>query len=179
MRVGAALLFLVVSVGARGNVQDKAHEGKERLAREAQELKEKAKAQVKDRIDEVFVTCDPYKADTRKNRLRFAEYFDTLDVPDAKNIYCFVDYMGIDYTAMFSFTCDSASVGRIVRSKGLAKSADEFSKPGLRGSWEFPWWKEEELDHITPWHRGKDQDDRIYLWYDPVLGRVTYQQFSL
>ena len=97
-----AILVLFVSCGY---VQDKAHAGQERVVAEAQELKDKAKAHVRERIDEVFVTCDPYTADTRKNRLRFAEYFDTLDVPDARDIYCFVDYMGIDYTAMFSFTC--------------------------------------------------------------------------
>lgn len=173
-------MFLFAAILAScGYVQDKAHEGKERVAREAEELKEKAKAEVKDRIDEAFVTCDPYEADTRKNRLRFAEYFDTLDVPDAKNIYCFVDYMGIDYTAMFSFTCDTASLARIIRVKGLAQGPDEFDKPGLRSSWDFPWWKDEELDSIEPYHRGKDQEDRIYLWYDPVLHRVTFQQFSL
>lgn len=146
---------------------------------EARELKDKAKAEVKERIDEVFITCDPYKPDTRRNRLRFAEYFDTLDVPDATNIYCFVDHMGIDYTAMFSFTCDTASVGRIIRAKGLAPGPDEYDRPGLRSSWDFPWWKDEELDRIEPFRRGKDQEDRIYLWYDPVLRRVTFQQFSL
>ncbi len=173
------VLTIFVLLVSCGYVQERARDGKDRVVGEAQELKEKAKAEVEVRIDEVFVTCDPYKADTRKNRLRFAEYFDTLDVPDAKNIYCFVDYMGIDYTAMFSFTCDTASVGRIIRAKGLSKGPDEFDKPGLRSSWDFPWWKDEELDGSEPWHRGTDHEDRIYLWYDPVLRRVTYQQFSL
>ena len=175
---GPGLLFITIGASC-GYVREKAHEGKERVAQEAQELKAKAKAEVEERIDEVFVTCDPYKADTRKNRLRFAEYFDTLDVPDAKNIYCFVDYMGIDYTAMFSFTCDSASVGRVIRKKGLAQGSDEFDKTGLRGTWDLPWWNDDELDRVEPYHKGKDQEDRIYLWYDPVLARVTYQQFSL
>jgi hypothetical protein len=142
-------------------------------------LKSKAKANIDAQVEEAFVTCDPYKPDTRTNRLRFREYFDTLDVPDARDIYCYTDYMGIDYTVMFSFTCDTASLARIVRAKGLAQGPDEFDKPGLRSSWDFDWWKDEDLDRLSPYHRGKEQEDRIYLWYDPVLHRATYQQFSL
>lgn len=182
-RTGAVQWLVWISMGAIlvscDRVVEKAGQGKERIKAKVSDLKETAKAELKERIDEAFVTCDPYKADTRRNRLRFQEYFDTLDVPDAKNIYCYTDYIGMDYKVMFSFTCDTASLSRIVRKKGLALGPEEWAHTGLRGSWEFEWWKDEELDSLKPFHRGEDQEDRIYLWYDSAAHRVTYQQFSL
>ena len=179
MAVRIPLLIALITLTSCDYVHDKAREGKELASSEARELKDKAKTKIGEQVDDAFATCDPYMADTHRNRRRFREYFDTLDVPDARDIYCYTDFMGIDYTVMFSFTCDTTSLGRIVRSKGLAQGPDEYDKPGLRSSWDFPWWKEEELDRTEPFHRGKDQEDRIYLWYDPVLRRLTYQQFSL
>ena len=152
---------------AKGAVQNKANE-----------LKQVAKGEVNKAVDAAFVTSDPYMADTRRNRLRFSEYFDTLDVPDARDIYCYTDFMGIDYLVMFSFTCDTASLGRIVKVKELNRTADDFGGQGLQGSWDFEWWKNTDFNHRLPFHKGTGNEDQVYLWYDSLNHRVTYQQFS-
>jgi hypothetical protein len=152
---------------------------KDVVQNKANELNQVAKGEVDKAVNAAFFTSDPYKADTRRNRQRFSEYFDTLDVPDARDVYCYTDFVGIDYTVMFSFTCDTSSLGRIVRAKGLTRAPDELGGLGLQGSWDFDWWKNTDFKVRPPFHRGDGDKDRIYLWYDPISHRVTYQQFSL
>lgn len=167
--------------------EEKAQQVKERAASEARELKAKARTGVDEFFDENFT--NPHIGDTRANRAAFHDFFDTLAVPDARNIYAYTDYIGIDYKVMFSFTCDTSSLARIIERKDLVIWKDDgdpwtIASPGLLGSWDFEWWNREALESLTPFYRPLTEDqrydhDHIYLWYDSLSHTATYQQFSM
>ncbi len=179
-----ALLFLSVLVAlvSCDRTTQAVRETKE-LAKDGLAWSEqKAKNGVVRMADHVFVTCHPYKPDTERNRMRFEEYFDPKLVPDALEIYAYTDYYAIDYTVMFSFRCDTASLARIIRDNDLTLYQDSTgmrSSPGLSGTWDFPWWDEIRLRNIRPFVRDIGRKDHIVLWYDTLEHRVTYQQYSL
>jgi len=185
------LLFIILFAGVSCDyAADKAHRVRKRATTEAHDMKERGKNELKDlgeaaakelsgQADWLYFTCHPYTADTRRNRLRFHSCFDTLVVPDAKNIYCFNDYLGADFTLMFSFNCDTASLARIIRREGLVKGPGKFDSPGLEGSWDFVWWNKAQLDRMIPFVREYEAGGGTYLWYDTLNQRATYQQYSL
>lgn len=68
---------------------------------------------------------NPHIGDTRANRAAFHDFLRSLAVPDARNIYTYTDYIGIDYKVMFSFTCDTSSLARIIERKDLVIWKDD------------------------------------------------------
>ncbi|HTO16605.1 MAG TPA: hypothetical protein VLZ83_12600 [Edaphocola sp.] len=144
----------------------------------ADKTEQKVKSKSKDLVDKAFPQFDSDKPDTKYNKKRFEEYLEVKLTPDIKEIYCFGDFLGIDYKVLFSFTCDSTTIKRIIDKKKL-ELTDENNDSGLLFMDDFNWWNKEKIEKIRPFKNGKENEFWQYLWYDKDGKKAYYEAFSL
>lgn len=142
------------------------------------ETTHRAKEKAADWTDTLFPRFDADHADTKYNKRRFAEYLEVDLTADISEIFCCGDFLGADYTVLFSFTCDSATVLRIIEKKGMQKSP-EPNDNGLVTADRFDWWDAEKTARIQAYKSEKESDVWQYLWYDKENQKAYYEQFSL
>ncbi|MDU1892913.1 MAG: hypothetical protein E6767_19710 [Dysgonomonas sp.] len=125
------------------------------------------------------VSCgfDHDKADTKNNKGKFKDYLKVDLTPDVKDIYCFGDFIGIDSSVYFSFTCDSTTIQRIIDRNNLVLS-DSYDR-GLSLNYNFTWWDEEKIAKIRPYKTDEGGNLIQYLWYDKENKKAYYQKFSI
>ncbi len=136
------------------------------------------KNKAEDTVDNVFPKFDAYKADTKHNKKRFKEYLEVDLTQDINEIYCYADFLGIDYKVLFSFNCDSATIKKIVDKKGL-KLSESDKDNGFAFIDEFDWWDEQKISTLKPYVEGVEYEYWKYLWYDSENGKAYYLEFSL
>lgn len=129
-------------------------------------------------IDTVFPQFDTYKEDTKYNKKRFEEYLEVEVSSDIKKIYCFCDFIGVDYKVLFSFTCDTITIKKIIDKKGM-KLTTQDNDNGLYFSNKFDWWNEKRIKELKPFKYGKEYEFWQYLWYDNENKKAYYLEFSL
>jgi hypothetical protein len=129
-------------------------------------------------VDKVFQTYDNGKPDTENNKKRFKEHLQVDLTNDVKNIYAYGDFLGADYKVLISFSCDTATLSKIVKAKGMTISTKE-NDDGLFFLDEFPWWDKEVIAKIKPFKVGKEYEYWQYLWYDKKSKTAFYEEFSL
>lgn len=144
----------------------------------AEKTEQKAKSKTTDLIDKAFPRFDSDKADTKYNKKRFEEYLEVKLTSDVKEIYSFGDFLGIDYKVLFSFTCDSTTIQRIVEKKGMEQT-NENDDYGLHFGDDFPWWNKERIKEIKAFKKGEEYKFWQYLWYDKDSKIAYYEEFSL
>lgn len=110
-----------------------------------------------------------------KNKKKFRRTLGVELTPDVKDIHYYRDIFPSDYTILFSFTCDSSTVMRIVNANGL-KLADDKEMGGL--SFGFNWWNQEKINTIRPFRKKDKYRTYQYLWYDKDHQKAYYQEFS-
>lgn len=89
-------------------------------------IKQKAKAIAKDSADIVFPVFDSYKADTKYNKKRFADFLEIEITSDVKNIYCYNDAIGIDASYQFAFNCSEQTAAKIIAQHHLIKDPAQW-----------------------------------------------------
>lgn len=129
-------------------------------------------------IDQVFPTYNAHDADTEHNKKRFKEHLQIELTGDVKNLYTYGDFIGIDYSVLMSFSCDQATIDRIVKKNGLQLCAEDelhgISYPGM-----FNWWKQDTIDKLIPYKAGEEDEFWQYLWYNPKTRQAFYEEFSM
>jgi hypothetical protein len=110
------LAFIVILCSC-DRVKRKGHEVVDKTEETLNEAKQKAAKKKDQLIDKVFPTYDHDKADTENNRKRFKEHLQIDLTSDIKNIYAFGDFFGADYKVLVAFTCDKATIDKIVSTK--------------------------------------------------------------
>ena len=106
-------------------------------------------------IDEVFPKYDYQKVDTENNKKRLKEHLQIPLTDDIKNIYAFRDFLRIDYKVLIAFTCDQATINRVVAAKKMELSTKK-SDDGLYFLDEFPWWDKDQIELLQPYKVGKE-----------------------
>lgn len=85
----------------------------------ASDTRQKMSNKANNLVDKVFPTYDSGKPDTENNKKRFKEHLQ-IDLPtDVKNIYAYGDFLGADYKVLIAFTCDQATVDKIIAVKNM------------------------------------------------------------
>lgn len=131
-----------------------------------------------DARDKVFPIFNAGEPDTKYNKKRFEEYLEVPVTGDVKNIYCYGDFIGIDYKVLFSFSCDSVTIRHIIEKKEMAPDNDDhYSR--LFFNVELPWWNQQEIDTLRPFKKGTEGELWQYLWYNKNEKRAYYEEFSL
>jgi len=80
----------------------------------AEQVETKVKNESNDLLDKLFPAFDAYESDTKYNKERFFEYLSVELTPDVKDIYCYGDFIGVDYKVLFTFICDATTIHRIL-----------------------------------------------------------------
>lgn len=154
----------------------------ERLSNKGHELydgaKHVAKDQAKTIIDKAFPQFDPYIADSKFNRKRFEDYLKLKPGADARNIYAYADFLGIDYRVMLAFECDTSFAQKIIQTNELVLSP-ETDRKNLIFSTSFDWWPEDRLDTLPQFKKGEDYKYWKILWVDSNAQKAYYLEFSL
>jgi hypothetical protein len=149
-----------------------------KIKRGGQEVLHDTKQAAANQIDKILPTYHDHSADTDSNKDRFTEHLQ-LELPgDVKNLYTYSDFIGIDYTVLMSFTCDQATIDKIVKKNGLRLSTDD-NDHGISFRGKFGWWKQETVDTLIPYKAGEEDEFWQYLWYDPTTRQAFYQEFSM
>jgi hypothetical protein len=130
------------------------------------------------RVDKVFPIFNSANPDTEFNKKRFKEYLGVDLTADVHDIYTYADFLGVDYTVLISFHCDTSTVNRIVQRLELAP-ADDSHVMDLEFMERFHWWDQKAIHTIVPFMRGKEQEYYNYLWYDKKTKTAYYEDFSL
>ncbi len=129
-------------------------------------------------ISTILSSCgqfDSNKPDTDRNKKRFQEYLEIDLTQDVSNIYCDGD-LGPDYSVLFSFNCDSSTVGRIIKKKNLRISKDYDD--GLFFLKEYSWWHKEQIEKIRPYKNINKGKLSQYLWYDKETKKAYYEEIG-
>jgi hypothetical protein len=153
-----------------------------RLKNTGQEFVENSGQKIKDKgeqlTDKIIARYDADTADTKWNKLRFAEFFGFNPTPDVKNIYCYADEIGIDHDYTFSFNCDTSTVNKIVSYLELTQS-DKPDNYGEGLQHDFKWWDKNKIQKIKPYLKKGDHQTFWYLWYDKNESKVYYFEFDM
>ncbi len=160
-------LSLSMTVLSCGKIKHKGHQ-----------VLNNSKDAVTEQIDQVFPTYNAHDADTKHNKDRFKEHLQIELTGDVKDLYTYGDFMGIDYAVLMSFSCDQATIDRIVKKNGLQLSTEDdrcgISYPGM-----FNWWKQDTIDKLIPYKAGEEDEYWQYLWYNPKTRQAFYEEFSM
>lgn len=128
-------------------------------------------------VDKVFPSYDSDKPDTKNNKRRFAEHLQIDPTDDVHNIYAYGDFLGIDYKVLIAFSCDQATIDKIVLAKKMQRTTTDDN--GLFFLDEFKWWNKDSIKMPAPYKVGKDAEYSQYLWYEPKSKQAFYEEFSL
>ncbi len=172
------LLFLSIGIFSCDKVKRKGHN----IIDKAQGKIDKAKDKLKDKkdslIEKVFPSYDFDTSDTESNKKRFREHLKVNISSDVNNIYAYGDFLGIDYKVLIAFTCDKATIEKIVDAKKMKRSTCK-DDDGMKFSVELKWWDQDKIDMLEPYKIGKEAEYWQYLWYDPVTRQAYYEEYSL
>ena len=144
----------------------------------ASETKQKINDQVNSLVDKVLPTYDSGKTDTETNQKRFKEHLQVDLTADVKNIYTYGDFLGADYKVLISFSCDQATIDKIIAVKKMQLTTSK-DDDGLLFLDEFKWWDKDKIELLEPYKVGKEGEWWQYLWYDPEAKQAFYEEFSL
>jgi len=112
-----------------------------------------------------------------ENKRKFKKNLGVELTPDVKDIRYYSDFIGIDFSVYLAFTCDSSTIQRIIKEKGL-QLADDKDMGGLSGY--LNWWDQKKINTIRPYKRGDGYKEVCqYLWYDKDNKKAYYQKFSM
>ena len=112
-----------------------------------------------------------------ENKRKFKKTLGVELTPDVKDIHYYGDFIGIDFSVYLAFTCDSSTIQRIIKEKGLKLTGDK-DMGGLSGY--SNWWDQEKINTIRPYKRGDGYKEVCqYLWYDKDNKKAYYQKFSM
>lgn len=117
------------------------------------------------------------KPDTKANKERFEDYLKTPINSNVKDVYCYADFMGADHTIQMTFTCDTATLSKIIYASQLSKGDEDIQGRNLAR--EFDWWNEKAIDSIRPFKSVQAYELHKYLWFDSASGKAYYLEFSL
>lgn len=104
--------------------------------------------------------------DTFANKRFFKKTFETgIITPDVKNIYCYFDNIGIDFSKELSFECSSATFDMITKKFNL-QSLNKYFTNGF-GSYLYKRNKQE-IDNIIPYSDKEGMYSSSYhsIWYN-------------
>jgi hypothetical protein len=156
----------------------KGHQAIDKTKETISEAKQNFSKKKEQLVDKVFPSYDNGKPDTENNKKRFKEHLQADVSDDVKNIFAYGDFIGIDYKVLISFTCDTTTINKIIRTKQMSLSTIDYDD-GLSFSAEFPWWDKERISKIKPYKTGKEYEYWEYLWYDIQTRQAYYLEFSL
>jgi hypothetical protein len=153
-----------------------------RIVKKSEEVVDNAKEKIiekkDDLVDKVFPVYDHSAPDTDNNKKRFKEHLQIDITNDVKNIYSYGDFLGADYKVLFTFTCNQASIDKIIGIKQMQLSQSGFDS-GLYFSNDLKWWDADKIKRIVPHKSGVESEYWQYLWYDAKTRQAFYQEFSL
>jgi hypothetical protein len=153
-----------------------------RIKNKGKEIALSTESKIKDKseriIDKAFPHFDSDTADTKFNKQRFVEYLEVNFSTDVTNIYCFGDFLGVDFKVLFSFNCDSTTIQEIINKKGL-KVINDSSDTGLLFQDDFKWWDKEKINQLKGYKNGKVNEFWQYLWYDKNQKKAYYEEFTM
>ncbi len=144
----------------------------------AMKTEQKVKNKSKNIANKMFPHFDADKADTEDNKKRYEEYLEVALTPDVSSIFCFGDFLGVDYKVLFSFTCDSTTIQQIIKQKNLELS-NEPDDTGLVFPDMFDWWNKEKIKNMKAYNCETEHGIWQYLWYDIENKKAYYEEFSL
>ena len=156
----------------------KGHEAVDKTQEKIGETKQRIIDKKDQLVDRVFPTYDNGKPDTENNKKRFKEHLKVDLTNDVKNIYAYGDFLGADYKVLISFSCDTATLNKIVKTKGMTISTTDNDE-GLFFLDEFPWWDKKIIAKTKPFKVGKEYEYWQYLWFDKKSKTAYYEEFSL
>lgn len=144
----------------------------------ASETKQKISDKANNLGDKVFPTYDNGKADTENNKKRFKEHLQIDLTSDIRNIYAYGDFLGADYKVLIAFTCDQATIDKVIAVKKMQLTTSK-DDDGLFFLDEFKWWDKDKIELLEPYKVGKEAEYWQYLWYDPKTRQAFYEEYSL
>jgi hypothetical protein len=144
----------------------------------ASETKQKISDKANNLVDKVFPTYDNGKADTENNKKRFKEHLQVDLTSDIRNIYAYGDFLGADYKVLIAFTCDQATIDKVIAVKKMQFTTSK-DDDGLFFLDEFKWWDKDKIELLEPYKVGKEAEYWQYLWYDPKTRQAFYEEYSL
>lgn len=175
-----ALLLMVAFAGC-DRVSDKAGklaEKAEKPIAETYAATEDVIERTKEKIDKISPDYDHDKPDTDNNRNHFFERLLVKPGKDVKNIYCYGDFLAIDYKVLIAFEADKSTIDSIISKKEL-KLSTEAHDHGLIFGKEFHWWDKKKIAELTPYKKGEEGVFWEYLWYEKKTKKAWYLEFSL
>ncbi len=138
----------------------------------------KAKDKSKDLINKVIPFFDEYKADTKFNKQRFSEFLQVEQTSDVKNIFCYGDAIGIDAKYQFSFSCNRATVSRIIEKHAMTLDTAS-SDSGLGITTEFAWWDATKIGKLPMYGWKGEHEYYQCLWYDATKQVAYYLDYDM
>lgn len=120
---------------------------------------------------------DPVTPDTDNNRKGFETHFEFKPDKDVKNVYYYIDGLGIDIKYQLSFECEQKVVDKIVKELNLVVNDD---KMGVSLANDFDWWNDEYVKQLTIkyWKVNETNDYYKFLWFDSENKKAYYLEFS-
>lgn len=146
-----------------------------KIKRDEEQLLEKQQEALSDRDSLSYNSSTP---DTDDNKKRFREHLEMTITADVKELFTYGNVMGIDNSVLMSFTCDQATINRIIRKNAMELCADTTDK-GLFLTGSPQWWKRDVIEKLVPYKAGEEDGFWQYLWYDPVTKQAFYEEFSM
>lgn len=179
--ISVLMLFVVACNdidGRSGKLAEKAEKSLAETYAATEDAIERTKEKIDQKLDKISPGYDVDKPDTDHNRNRFWDYLKVKPGKDVKDIYCFIDNMGIDYKVLIAFKGDRSTVDSIISINELKLSTEDHDN-GLNFLDEFTWWDKERIGELKPYKKGKEGEYWQYLWYDKKAGKAWYLEFSL
>ena len=125
----------------------------------------------------LLAAYDTDKPDTKANRERLEDYLKIPATENVKEVYCYADFMGADYTIQLSFICDTSTLSKIIKVNSL--SPDSTTSQGLNLARAFEWWNGKLIDTIPHFSSTTENELYKYLWFDSSVSKAYYLEFSL
>ena len=172
------MFAFVLTVFSCNRIKRKGDAVLEKTKQAASETKQKISDKANSLVDKVFPTYDTDKSDTENNKKRFKEHLQVDLSPDIRNIFAYGDFMGVDYKVLIAFTCDQATVDKIIAVKKMELTTTKDDN-GLNFLDEFKWWDKDKIELLEPYKIGKEAEFWQYLWYDPKTKQAFYEEFSM
>ena len=130
----------------------------------------------KEIADKVFPVFDAYKADTKYNKERFADFIQIELTNDIKNIYCFDDAIGIDADYQFAFNCNTKTVERIIERHKLSVDTNT-NYSFLEMGQDFIWWNNTKIKKLKL-YSWKNNTYNKYFCYDKIEHKAYWFEFD-
>jgi len=152
-----------------------------KIKRKGHQVLQESRVAAAEQFDRVIPSYDAGTPDTDNNKRRFKDHLSIDASADVKNLYTYGDYMGIDYRVEMAFTCDQATIDKIVKMNDLELVPDE---PGDKNkdvivTLTCDWWPKDSTGYLVLYKAGEEDEFWQYLTYNPVTKQAYYEEFSL